>query len=93
MPQTTAEVVPSGPYFAFTLSELNDELTRYKAARVQSGSPLLNASVNGQSYGFGPRRDWTIDEWQVQLQAAFYFLNPGLFPMAAPTNAAVAAFF
>lgn len=95
----TTEVVPAGPYFGFTLpagtnngSNLEDELTRYLAARKQSGSRLSGASVNGQSYQFGPRGDWNLDEWQAALQAAFFYLDPGRFPMSAPLGYAVAAF-
>lgn len=97
---TTAQVVPTGPYFGFTLTtgtnsgaNLEDELTRYQAARIQSGSRLLGANVNGESYQFGPRGDWTLEEWQMQLQAAFYYLDPGRYPMQPPTNAAVAALY
>ncbi len=98
MPSTT-EVVPCGPYFGFALqsgtqggSNLEDELTRYMTARRQSGSRLAGASVNGQSFQYGPRGDWNLDEWQSNLQAAFNYLDPGRFPMQGPTNAAVAAF-
>ncbi len=95
----TTEVVPAGPYFGFSLpagsqggSNLEDELTRYMTARRESGSRLAGASVNGQSFQYGPRGDWTLDEWQQQLQCAFAYLDPGRFPMLPPINAAVAAF-
>lgn len=96
---SSSEVVPVGPYFGFTLpagtqsgNNLEDELTRYMTARRQSGTRLVGATVNGQNYQFGPRGDWSLDEWQQQLQCAFAYLDPGRFPFAAPTNVAVAVF-
>ena len=89
---TTALVVPAGPYFGFTLDELETELTRYKAARKTAGSRLRNSSVNGQSYSFGDRIDCSLDEWQTALQQALYYMDAGRYPMIAPTNAAVVAF-
>jgi hypothetical protein len=71
MPQT----IPSGPYFGFTKPELDAELVRYKQARTQSGSRLAGASQSGQSYTFGPRADWSLDEWQQQLQAALAYFG------------------
>lgn len=68
--------VPHGPYFGFTKAELNAELTRYKTAVSGAGSELLGASVNGQSYTFGPRRDWSLAQWQEQLQKAMSLLDP-----------------
>ena len=97
--QTTLQVVPSGPYFGFTLTagtnsgnNLEDELTRYLAARSQSGSRLTASGINGQSFQFGPRADWSLDEWQMQLQAAFYYLDPGRYPLQPPTNSSAVAF-
>lgn len=90
---STAQTVPTGPYFGFTLAELETELTRYKAARQVSGSRLTGSSINGQSYTFGPRGDWSLDEWQNAIQAAFYYLDPGRYPLQAPTNSAVVAFY
>lgn len=70
-----AQTIPSGPYFGFTQAELTAELTRYKQAVRQSGSRLAGASQSGQSYQFGPRGDWTLEEWQVQLQAALAYFG------------------
>lgn len=67
--------IPSGPYFGFTLPELQAELARYKAAVKTSASPLAGASQNGQSYQFGPRQDMSLAEWQVALQAALAFFG------------------
>jgi hypothetical protein len=64
------DTIPSGPYFGFTKPELDAELVRYKAAVKQSASRLAGASVNGQSYTFGPRADMSLAEWQIALQAA-----------------------
>lgn len=77
-----SQTIPSGVYFGFTLLELKQELIRYKNAVKESGSDLLGASVNGQSFNFGPRRDMSLTDWQQELQAALaYFgwaddLNP-----------------
>lgn len=65
-----SQTIPSGPYFGFTLPELRAELIRYKEQVKSSGSRLTGASQNGQSYQFGPRADWNIQEWQENLQAA-----------------------
>jgi hypothetical protein len=70
-----SQTIPSGPYFGFTKPELDQELTRYKAAVKGSGSRLAGASQNGQSYQFGPRGDWSLDEWQQHLQAALAFFG------------------
>lgn len=70
-----ASTVPTGPYFGFSLPELNTELARYKAEVKRSGSRLQGASQNGQSYTFGPRGDWTLDEWQQHLQAALAYFG------------------
>lgn len=70
-----SNTVPSGPYFGFTKPELDAELQRYKAAVKQSGSRLAGASVNGQSYTFGPRADMSLAEWQQALQAALAYFG------------------
>ena len=96
----TTQVVPTGPYFGFTLyagtndgANLEDEMTRYLAARRQAGSRLQGASVNGESYQFGVNRsDWSLDEWSNELQIAFFYLDPGRYPFTPPTNAAAATF-
>jgi len=88
---TTLEVVPAGPYFGFTRAEMLTELARYKAARITSGSRLVQSTVNGQSYTFGPRGDWSLDEWQMAIQQALAYIDPGQFPFSAPTNSAIIA--
>lgn len=69
----------------FDLSELESELTRYKAARKTSGENMASASYNGDSFTYGPRRDWSLDEWQGHLSAAFAMLGDTRFA-AASTN-------
>ncbi len=84
----TAQTVPFGPYFGFTLNELKTELARYKEARKLSHSRLATATISGQSYGYGSRTDGNLDEWQNDIQVALYWLDPGLYPFPPPTNAA-----
>lgn len=69
-------IVPSGPYFGFTKAELLAELARYKAQRKLAGSDLASSSVAGQSFTFGPRRDWSLEQWAAAIQAALSALEP-----------------
>lgn len=69
-------LVPAGPYFGFTKAELLEELERYKAQRKLAGSDLASTSLAGQSMTFGPRRDWSLDRWQAEIQAALSRLEP-----------------
>lgn len=84
-----AQIVPAGSYFGFTLAELKVELTRYKAARQQSGTRLTGATVNGQNFQFGSR-DGTLADWQTELQAALAYMDPGHYPIPGPGDRAVA---
>lgn len=87
-------LVPSGPYFGFTKAELYEELDRYKAARKLAGSDLASTSVSGQSFTFGPRRDWSLDQWAAAIQAALCRLEPDTFLAAdVPSDRARAAFY
>jgi hypothetical protein len=70
-----AQTIPSGVYFGFTKTELQTELTRYKAAVKTSASNLIGASQNGQSYSFGPRQDMSLSDWQQELQQALAFFD------------------
>jgi hypothetical protein len=89
MPQNQ-EFVPTGDYFGFTRQEMLDELERWKAARKKSGSSLLSSNFNGQALGFSAvRRDWTLSEWQQQIQWALYYIDPGNYPYPPPSNSAV----
>ena len=83
-----APIVTDGPYMGFDLSELESELTRYKDARRQAGANIASASYNGDSFTYGPRRDWSLDEWQGHLQTAFVLLGDSRFK-TAPTNMGV----
>lgn len=87
MPNT--QTVPTGPYFGFTLAELNLELLRYKAARKTSFTRLVGSSVNGNSYSFGDRTDGSLDEWQAALQAALNYISPGQY-FSPPTDRSAA---
>ena len=70
-----SQTIPSGIYFGFTKTEMKTELERYKAAVKTSGSELLSASQNGQSYSFGPRNDMSLSEWQIAIQDALSFFE------------------
>lgn len=89
---STANVVNFGPYFGFTIAELNAELVRYKAAVKQSYSRLTAAGVNGQTFAFGARTDGSLKDWQYNLQAAFAYLAPGQYPFDVPTNKSAVSF-
>lgn len=68
--------VISGPYLGFTKAELLVELARYKDAAKAAGSRLTGATVNGQSFTYGPRGDWSLQQWSRQLQAALSLVDP-----------------
>ncbi len=87
-----SQIIPTGPYFGFTLAELRVELIRYKSARQQSSSRIASASVNGQAFAFGDRKDATIDEWQANLQAALHYLDPSHYPYTAPSDRSAVRF-
>jgi hypothetical protein len=89
---STALVVNFGPYFGFTIAELNTELARYKAAVKQSFSRLHGSSINGQSFTFGDRTDGSLEDWQIALQSAFYYMDPGLYPFDVPTKSSAVTF-
>ena len=87
-----AQTVSTGPYVFFTLAQLESERARYIAARQGSGSELSAAAINGQSLSFGEkRRDWSLEEWALHLQAAFAELAPGKYGDPA-TDRSVARF-
>jgi hypothetical protein len=87
-----SQTVTTGPYVFFTLAQLEAERVRYIAARQAAGSPLAAASINGQSLSFGPRQDWSLDEWALQLQLAFAQLVPGKYG-DPPGDRSVARFY
>ena len=55
---------------------MRTEYERYKAALLTSGSRLSGASVNGQSFQFGPRSDMTLDEWGRRVRFALSQVDP-----------------
>lgn len=57
-------------YFGFTKAEMLAVYANYKAALSDVGSDLLGASVNGNSFQFGPRKDLSLVEWGKQIQFA-----------------------
>lgn len=85
-----ADTIPHGPYFGFTRGELQVELQRYKAEVKKRSSPLASATVNGQSFTFGNRRDGSLAEWQTELQAALAYFGDAENPAR---NAAAVRFF
>lgn len=91
---TTAQTVPTGPYWGFTLDELETEATKLIAERKAINSRLLGSSVNGQSFQFASLEQQRVelDRRMMDLQAAFYYLDPSRFPSQPPTNAGVVAF-
>ena len=72
-----AQTVQFGPYVFFTLGELEAEKMRFKDAMKNSGTDLVGSSVNGQTFQFGPRHDWSLVEWGDNLLGAFAQLAPG----------------
>lgn len=91
---TTALVVPTGPYFGFTLAQLETELSRLISDRQALSVRLQSSSINAQSFQFADiaAQRAELDRRGADLQAALYYMDPGRFPLQAPTNAAVAAF-
>lgn len=67
--------IPNGHYFGFSKAELQAELLRYKDEVRKASSALGGASLNGQSFTFGPRRDLSLAEWQLALQDALAYFG------------------
>ena len=82
-----AQTIPAGIYFGFNKAQIQAELPRYIGEVQLMGSPLVGASQNGQSYTFGPRKDLTLQDWQMELQAAMAFFGLA-YDVAPPTTAA-----
>lgn len=68
--------VQTGLYAGFSKAEMLAEWARYKVELKSSSSRLTGASVNGQSYSFGPRSDLTLVEWSRQLRSALAQVDP-----------------
>ena len=69
--------VKDGPYRGRNRAQMDTEDARYQAALILSGSNLTGSSISGQSYQFGPRQDWTLVEWGMQIQFAYNQIAPG----------------
>lgn len=74
-PQIFASV-QSGPYAGFSLAEMETEFERYKAALKESGSRLVGAQVQGESFQFGPRSDWSLAQWGKAVRFALAQVSP-----------------
>lgn len=69
--------VQRGPYAGFTKAEMDAEWARYKSAlTTSSGSRLIGSSVNGQSFQFGPRADWSLQQWGRAIRNALAQVSP-----------------
>lgn len=77
-----------GTYFGFTLAEMQAEQARAKAvvAAVTHGPQnIVNASVNGKSFGYGPNGTWTVTEWQAEIQDALSQVSDAVFQLPSYT--------
>ena len=77
-----------GTYFGFSLAEMQAEQARAKAAvKATTHGPqnIVNASVNGKSFGYGPNGTWTITEWQAEIQDALSQVDDGTFQLPNAT--------
>ena len=62
-----------GPYWGCTFAEMQAEKARVKAAVLSTThgpKNVVNASVNGKSFGYGPNGTWTLTQWQAEVQDA-----------------------
>lgn len=81
----TSNKVLFGRYFGWSKEELLADLEKYKQAVAASGSRLIGASVNGQSFSYGPR-ERSLSQWQRELQQALAQVDPRY---TAPSNTMV----
>jgi hypothetical protein len=84
-------LVPAGPYRGFTFAEVLAESARLREARKAAASNLAGASINGNSYTFGPRQDMTLQQWTDAVYDALAFFDPGKYA-PAPGNSAPIGF-
>lgn len=69
--------VLAGIYAGFTKAEMQTEWERYKAQLQRSaGSSLQGATVNGQNFQFGPRRDMSLTNWGKAIRHALAQVDP-----------------
>ena len=62
-----------GPFFGFSLAEMQAQLARYKStltALTPGAGNIVSASVNGSSFTYGPNGTWSLAEWQAEIQSA-----------------------
>lgn len=85
----TQEIVPTGPYKWFTRSEMLTEVEKYKAEVKRVSSRLVSSNINGELLTYGPRSDWSLAEWNWNIDCALALVSPGEFPYPPPMNAAV----
>ena len=77
MPQCAVYTkVMFGPYTGFTKAEMKSEWDRYKTELQGSGSRLMGSSIHGDSFQFGPRSDWTLQEWGRAIRYALSQVDP-----------------
>lgn len=88
---STSLRVPAGPYRGFIKAELLGEEARLRDARKAAASNLIGASVNGNSYSFGPRQDMTLQQWTDAVYDALAFFDPATYA-PAPSNSAAIGF-
>lgn len=78
--------VQDGPYAGFTLVEMRAEFDRYKEALTTgAGDQLIGTSVNGDSLQFGPRADWSLNEWGRQVRWALSQVSADVKPPRSST--------
>ena len=81
--------VPAGPYRGFTFAEVVGESNRLREARKAAASNLAGASLNGNSYTFGPRQDMTLQQWTDAVYDALAYFDPGKYAPAPGNSAAI----
>lgn len=84
------DTVQAGPYFGFTLAEMQTELARYKAevkAATHGPRHVVGASVNGKSFSYGPQGAWSLAQWQAEIQDALSQVDDTV--VALPNETAV----
>jgi hypothetical protein len=84
------EIVPAGPYFGFTLAQLETELASL-IARRQAISAQIGASINGNSFqreGTGAELR-SLDQQVRDLQDALAFLDPSKYEPAGSNRAVI----
>ena len=55
---------------------METERDRYKDAVKNAGSDVASDSVDGESFTYGPRRDWTLEQWGTNIEDALAQLDP-----------------